>query len=156
MDRQLLVKKLFFHSSDNIFIQFIRGSISSFSSFLLDFGILALLTLQGFFSREYVLAAVISYTAGLFLNYFFSVKWAFSRRNIKNRVIEFTLFAFVGTVGLLLNVLLIYIFTDFVLSAIISDKHLRILSSKIISGMLIFIWNFTMRKNILFRNMHEK
>ncbi len=56
---------------------------------------------------------------------------------------EYGLFVFVGVVGLGLNELLLWMFTD--------ALGLYYLLSKVIGASLVFFWNFGMRKALLFR-----
>jgi putative flippase GtrA len=148
-----LLRRVFIHSSDQLIIQFLRNSLASFVAFTADFGILAILTCFVFFRNFYIAAASISFITGVVISYYLSIKWVFSRRNLENRNIEFILFTAVGVIGLGLNVLLIFIFTEgfFLNIVFIPDKQLRILVSKIIAALFVYLWNFSARKITLFR-----
>lgn len=121
--------------------------------FIADFGILFLLTLTNFFQHHYLFAATIAFVFGLTVNYIFSILWVFQKRNIKNKALEFLLFTLVGVVGLALNALFIWLFTDYIFVNLIAveDKQLRIIGSKIISTGIVYFWNFSARKWILFK-----
>ena len=129
-----------------------RGEHARGTAFAVDFATLFLLTCTAFFKEYYILAAVISFILGLATNYLFSVRWVFDRRKIENKPAEFLLFAVVGIVGLGINALFLWLFTDILFVQLISipDKQIRIILSKIISTAFVYIWNFTARKIILF------
>jgi putative flippase GtrA len=91
---------------------------------------------------HYLLSAGIAFTLGLVTNYLISIRWVFATRNFSNRKLEFIMFMVIGLVGLGLNELFIWIFTD--LFAI------YYLLSKILTTILVYLWNFFARKMILF------
>lgn len=145
--------KLFHHKTNNTFIQFFRYVFVGSLGFIVDFSVLFLLTLTDYFKHNYIAAATLAFIFGLAVNYIFSVLWVFHKRNIGNKAVEFLLFALVGVIGLALNVLFIWIFTDHVFVQIIpvNDKQLRIIGSKIISTGIVYFWNFSARKWLLFK-----
>ncbi|MGZ7070659.1 MAG: GtrA family protein, partial [Methanobacterium sp.] len=85
----------------------------------------------------------IAFTLGLIANYLLSISWVFNKRTLDNIWSEFTIFAAIGIIGLVLNELIIWLFTDYV--------GLFYLLSKIIAAALILFWNFFARKFTLFR-----
>ena len=76
-------------------------------------------------------------------NYFLSKKWIFHKVNFKDGVTEFWIFCVIGIVGLLINELFIWYFTD--------QLHMYYMFSKVIATFLGFFWNFSARKFFLFR-----
>lgn len=134
-------------------MQFFRYVFVGSLGFIVDFGILFLLTLTDYFKHNYLAAATISFLFGLTVNYIFSVLWVFHKRSFDNKAVEFLLFALVGVIGLALNALFIWLFTDhvFVQWIPVSDKQLRIIGSKIISTGIVYFWNFSARKWLLFK-----
>ncbi len=147
-------KKLLSEKTDKVIIQFIRYFMAGSLAYIFDFGSLILLTFLPFFKTYYILAASLSFIIGLVTNYFFSIRWVFKTRNIKNTKVEFILFAVIGSVGLILNGFFIWLFTDYIFEKyyFIDDKQVRILLSKIISAFFVYIWNFTAKKSFLFRD----
>lgn len=105
-----------------------------------DFGCLFLLT--EYAGLHYLLSATIAFIIGLSVNYLVSTLWIFQKGKVKNRYVEFLFFTLIGVVGLGLNELIMYVFTD------LMDVHY--LLSKIISTVLVFLWNFLARKYMLF------
>jgi putative flippase GtrA len=126
--------------SDNTFIQLIRYTFIGGLAFIIDFGTLFILT--EYLDIHYLISAGIAFILGLTFNYFFSTKWVFSKRSFKNRNLEFLLFAFIGIAGLGLNELFMWIFTELLL--------IYYLGSKIITTIIVYVWNFFARKFLLF------
>ena len=134
-----LSNRLFVYKTDSLIIQLIRYTIVGGLAFAIDFGLLFILT--EYIGLFYVLSATLSFIAGLLVNYFISRIWIF-KSVIKNIKIEFTLFALIGVIGLGLNDLLIWIFTE--------KFHLHYMFSKLVTAVLVYLWNFFGRKYFLF------
>ena len=125
--------------------QFSKYVIVGGLAFMVDYGMLYALT--EFAHLHYLLSATISFIIGLMVNYMLSIYWVFSERSISRRSLEFIIFAVIGIVGLALNNIVMYLFTD------VAD--INYLISKLISAFIVLIWNFGARKLILF-NKPEK
>lgn len=109
--------------------------------FALDFGTLYLLF--NILGVNYLLAAGIAFAVGLVFVYFSSNRWVFEKRQMEDKqVLEFTLFAVIGVVGLGLTVLFMWLLVDFV--------GLYPLIAKLITTGLVLIWNFGARKYLLY------
>jgi putative flippase GtrA len=109
-------------------------------AFVVDFGLLFLLT--AYAGLHYQWSAAISFIAGLAVNYMISITWVFNAdEGSRNRLYEFLMFAVVGVIGLGLNALIIYVFTELV--------GVYYLISKIISTIIVFLWNFLGRRYLL-------
>jgi putative flippase GtrA len=125
--------------------QLLLSVASSLLSFALDFGVLALLTeVAGLY---YLVSAGISFVAGTTLSYALSVAFIFALRRHASAWIEYALFVLVGVVGLGLNEVLLWVGAD------VLGVHYLI--SKIIAASLVFFWNFTARKLLLFSGARE-
>ncbi len=137
-----LMIKLFLRQTDSLFIQFFRYFFVGGLAFVVDFGLLYFLTeFAGFY---YLFSATISFTAGLCVNYIISIKWVFSQnKGLKNKKIEFLIFSFIGIVGLLLNAIFIWFFTEKLL--------FYYMISKVLSTVIVYFWNFFARKYILYK-----
>jgi putative flippase GtrA len=136
-----LIKRLFLEQTDNTFLQFFRYTFVGGIAFIADFGSLFVLT--EFFNVHYLISAAVAFLLGLTINYILSVVWVFSKRIFRNKSAEFGVFAFIGIIGLGLNELFIWFFTEHI--------HFYYLLSKIVSTVFVFLWNFIVRKFILFR-----
>jgi putative flippase GtrA len=127
--------------TDRTKIQLFRYIFGGGVAFAVDF--ISLFVLTNYLGIYYLISAAIAFTLGLLLNYILSVKWVFNRRTIENRTFEFGIFAFIGIVGLGLNEVFIWFFTQ--------DLQIYYLISKILASIIILFWNFFARKFILFR-----
>ena len=135
------IKQLFSGDTDNTFRQFFRYVFVGGFAFVVDYGIMtALVELCRF---DPVIAATISFVAGLLVNYVLSTFWIFKNSKIKNRLAEFAAFAAVGVVGLGINAAIIWLFEE-----IPQDKYYLV--GKLVSTVIVFIWNFAGRKFIIF------
>ena len=128
-------------STDSTLVQLFRYTFVGGVAFVFDFGFLYILT--EFVGLHYLLSASLSFLLGLTVNYVLSVLWVFSRHALRSRWVEFGIFATVGLIGLALNALFMWLFTDV--------AGLYYLLSKVGSTILVFLWNFFARKVSLFR-----
>ena len=101
-------KKIFYGASDNLLIQFVRYFFVGGFAFIVDFGLLYILT--EYAGLHYLLSATLSFIAGLVVNYIISCIWVFNNSKFRNRIVEFLFFAAIGVVGLGFNDLLIWLF----------------------------------------------
>lgn len=133
-------KKILFGDTTNIFIQFFRYTLVGGVAFAIDLGLLFLLT--EYVHLHYLLSATFSFLIGLFVNYVLSTRWIFRNSKIKNRRTEFILFSLIGVIGLGLNTILLFLFTDLI--------GLYYMFSKLITAILVYVWNFLGRRYFLF------
>ena len=136
-----LFHKLFYGTTDKLLIQFVRYFFVGGFAFVLDFGLLYILT--EYAGLHYLLSATLSFIAGLLVNYIISCLWVFSNSKFKSRIVEFLFFAAIGVVGLALNDALIWLFTDCI------GTHYMF--SKIVAAAVVYLWNFFARKYLVFR-----
>lgn len=134
-----LLNRLFVYKTDNLLIQLTRYTIVGGLAFIVDFALLFILT--EYIGLHYIASATCSFLAGLLVNYYISTAWVFES-TIKSKQIEFTLFALIGVLGLGLNDLLIWIFTE--------KCHIYYMFSKLITATLVYLWNFLGRKYLVF------
>jgi putative flippase GtrA len=139
--KESIVDKLIKNQTDRTHIQFFRYIFVGGAAFIVDFSSLFILT--DVFGVYYLTSAAIAFILGLIANYALSISWVFNKRSLDSIWSEFTIFAAIGIVGLGLNELIIWLFTDYI--------GLYYLLSKIIAAALILFWNFSARKITLFR-----
>ncbi|MBO6169547.1 MAG: GtrA family protein [Bacteroidales bacterium] len=138
-----LIKLLFTERSSDIKVQAFRYLVSGGTAFLVDAGLLALLT--ELFGRERLLVWTgIAFVAGLTITYLFSIFWVFDNRSMKSRTAEILIFILIGLCGLGLTELFMWVFAD--------KAHIHYMISKVITTVIVFFWNFFAKKLILFRN----
>ena len=140
MKIKTLIYSLFLEETDSWFIQLFRYCFVGGLAFLVDYGLLVFLT--EVVGLHYLVSATISFIAGLVVNYFLSTSWIFRKSKLENKWAEFLIFAFIGIIGLGLNNLLLYCFTDKI--------HIHYMISKLLTTAIVMIWNFGARKIILF------
>ena len=140
-----MIDKLFKKKSDDLLIQLFRYIFVGGLAFLVDFGLLYFFT--EYLHIYYLISASMSFIIGLVVNYLLSIKWVFGNRQLKNRTSEFVVFGVIGLVGLGLNALIIWLLTDF--------ASVYYLISKIISTVLVFLFNFFARRYLLFNKGDE-
>lgn len=131
---------LFIAKTNNLPIQFVRCLMVGGVAFLADFAALFLLTEFG--HLYYLVSASIAFLVGVAVNYGLSIAWVFDQRTVGNKAHEFTMFALIGVIGLLLNLALMWFFTE--------RLGLHYLGSKAVAAGMIFLFNFGARKIMLF------
>ncbi len=136
-----LARKFLIEETDSTFIQFFRYGIVGGFAFMVDFASLYCFT--EYLGIYYLTSAALAFILGLITNYLLSIIWVFKSRTIQNRYIEFLVFGAIGAVGLVLNELIIWFFTEKV--------ALHYMMSKLISTAIVYLWNFFIRKFMLFR-----
>jgi len=129
-----------FGSTDSLLYQFARYLVVGGLAFAIDFGSLYLLT--EFAGLHYLISAAVAFLLGLLANYCLSRIWVFARRTMDNSAVEFAVFAVIGVVGLGLNEGIIWFGREKI--------HLHYLVAKIISAMIVLMWNFGARRSLLF------
>ena len=142
-----------FRNQSGAIYQFIRYFFAAGLAFTVDFLTLFILTTHSFFIRNYFLAITLAFAAGTITNYLISIFWVFNKRNLNHKALEFLAFALIGLIGLFLNFFIIWVSTEYLIQLIIpglSVQH-KILLSKLFSTTIVYFWNFTARKIILFR-----
>ena len=126
---------------DNWLYNLYRHQIAALIAWLADYAILILLTEA--FSIWYITSTFIGGVTGALVNFFISSYWAFpgSKNSLKNQLFKYILV----TIGnLLLNILFIYLLTDWLLI----DYKL----SKVIGGITIALfYNFLLMRHFVFK-----
>lgn len=131
---------LFFGKTDNTLLQLFRYTFVGGFAFVVDFGLLFVLT--EYVGFHYLVSAAVAFVAGLLVNYALSKLWVFSRTSYSNRLVEFLLFALVGIIGLGLTEVFMWCFTTLL--------GLYYILSKVITTAIVYLWNFFGRKYLIF------
>lgn len=137
----LSLRALCLETTDSTLVQFVRYTVVGGLAFLGDF--FTLFALTRFCGVYYLISAAIAFLVGLSLNYGLSAVWVFSRRTLKNRAVEFGIFAGIGMIGLGLNELGMWLLAG--------RAGLHYLRAKIVTAGAVYVWNFGARKLALFR-----
>lgn len=96
------------------------------------------------FLLHYIVAATFSFILATSVNYVLSKKWAFRNIGKFGRLTEFSLVFLVSAVGLLINQVALFV--------LIELFTLHYMLSKIAATGIVFFWNFSLRKNYIFKN----
>ena len=123
----------------NLIKQIMRFGVVGVISFLVDYGILYVLTEKA--NIYYLLSAGISFTVSVVINYLLSMSWVFKSNNKRGKKEEFILFVIMSLGGLLLNQVMMYVFVDYM--------NVYYLLAKIVATAIVMIYNFVSRKLIL-------
>lgn len=134
------IDKLLKEKTGNKLIQLFRYCITGGTAAIVDFSSLYILT--ELVNIHYLISAIIAFILGLTTNYILSIFWVFNKRRLKSRFLEFVIFSIIGIVGLGLNELIIWYFTEYI--------HFHYMMSKMLSTVVVVSWNFYGKKNILF------
>lgn len=110
-------------------------------AFLTDFAILFLLTER--FGVNYLWSNLVSVSVGLVLSYLLCIKWVFLDRRYNRVVLELPIFVLLSIVGLLFNELLLW--------TCVEMGGLDYLVAKVIVTAAVFVFNFALKKTVLFR-----
>lgn len=122
------------------FGQAYRYFIASLVALGCDMGVLHLLTNS--LQVPYLIANAASFTLGLIVVYLISIYWVFPRTANKNRAREFVIFSLIGIAGLGINEAMIWLCHGIL--------FLDLMISKGLAAVIGFLWNFILRKTILF------
>lgn len=130
-----MFNKLFIEKTNDIKIQFLRYIFVGGIAAVVNIGALYIFT--DIFHLYYLISNIFGFVLGLITNYLLSKVLVFAKEQKFNKVIEFTIYAIIGVIGLGLDTFFLWLFTSF---------GIYYLLSKIISTALVFIWNFGARK----------
>lgn len=133
-------KSKFCKHTDNIVHQFVRYFFSGGIAFCVDFLLMMLLHEKCSLPAE--IAGTVSFAVGLVITYLLSVFWIFNQHRFESRLMEFVGFALIGVVGLGLTYVIMYFFSN--------SLQISYLIAKIISTIIVTLWNFLAKKYILF------
>ena len=102
-----------------------------------------LFSLTQFLKVNYLASAPLGFVVGTIVNYALSRSWVFERRRLMSTSAEMTIFTLIGVIGLGLNEAILWTFQ--------AKLKIYYLLAKVVSGVVVFGWNFGARKVALFR-----
>ncbi len=123
----------FIHSK--LFKQIFRFGIVGFTAFLIDAGLLYVLT--EFCHIHYLISSIISFTVSLVYNYILSIFWVFDVK-MKQTIKEVAVFVILSIFGLGINQLVMYLGVDLL--------HIYYMLCKILATGIVMVYNFITRK----------
>lgn len=120
--------------------EFARYVVASLAALLIDTAIL----LGAATALHYLVAASLGFVAGALASYFLAIRWVFrQRRLVQRRRAELGIYALVGVLGLGIN--------DLVIFLAVGTAGLSLLGAKVVAAGITFLFNFALRKLMLFR-----
>ena len=131
-----IIDKYLFEKTDNSFIQFIRYFFVGGIAAVVNIGTLFLMV--DIFKVNYIFSNIIGFIFGIIVNYNLSKMFVFTDNEDINRIFEIVMYVIIGILGLIFDTFMLWIFT--------SKIGIYYMISKIISTILIFVWNFVARK----------
>ena len=138
------LKSLFFTPTDNGFLKFFRYCFVGGIAFVVDYCVCALVFwLMGDNTLSTVIGTTSGFIFGLIVNFLLSKKFVFTEDAKTGAKSEFLWYTIIGIVGWLLNVLLMMVCTEWVLSL---NQYI----SKIIVAVIVLVYNFLARKILLY------
>lgn len=122
-----------------LLIQIIKFGFVGGTAFLIDFGILYVLT--EYCGINYLISGTISFSVSVIWNYILSVKWVFDVKENSNKTKEMTVFIVLSVIGLGINQLIMWLCVD--------KLGIYYMISKLIATFIVMIYNFISRKLII-------
>ena len=135
------LKGLLTEPTEDPFLQFFRYIFVGGASFITDYVLFHLITEAGIY---YLVSGVISFIAGLCVNYALSKLLVFSKKTTgAEKAKEFSVFAIIAVLGLIITEILMWAFTE--------KLGWYYMISKAIAAIIVLFWNFFMKKILLYR-----
>lgn len=120
-------------------LQFSRFGMVGTFCFSIDYGLMVLLT--EFSDLSYFLSCATSYTISVIVNYILSMRFVFKGKEGMSKVSEMAIFVLLSALGLAFNQMIMWIAVE--------TFHIVYTIAKIMSTMVVTIYNFISRKIFL-------
>ena len=138
--REIGLRGLLISPTENVTIQVFRALIIGGIAFIADAGPMWLLTIAGL---HYLISGLLGFLLAVTVNYLLSIRFVFFQKASMGAGGEFSVYIAISLVGLVLTMLLLWFFTEI--------AGLFFMVSKVLATIVVFGWNFTARKLILYR-----
>ena len=122
-----------------LFVQLFRFGLVGGLCFLIDYGLLALLT--ELLHINYLISSAISFSVSVTVNYLLSMYFVFESKEDTSRMRELVLFVALSIVGLGINQVLMWLGTE------VAGVHY--LLTKLAATAIVMVYNFITRKLLL-------
>lgn len=124
---------------NKLFKQIIKFGIIGGIAFLIDYALLYICT--DIIGIHYLLSSIISFTVSVIFNYILSIKWVFEVDERTDPKRNFLMFIIFSVIGLGINEVIMYVG--------VTMWHIYYMLTKIISTIIVMIYNFITRKIFL-------
>ena len=148
----MTLKEIFVGKTENSTIQLFRNIIVEASrigiNMLVLWFVYYIILNQTDQSNDKLLTTISTVVASMvsgIANYIFSTIWVFHKRQKNNNISRFVVFTLIGAVGLALNAAITVVFKTYI--------GLYLFISNIIAQIVVFFFNFFMRKYIVYTKM---
>lgn len=130
------IKELIFNNKRlrEIFRFVVTGGIS----FIVDYGLF--FVLSQVMHINYLISTGTSFTVSVVVNYFMCVLWVFEEAKDSGKK-TMTLFILTSIIGLIINLILMWIFVDLL--------SINEMISKILATLLVMFWNYVSKKRVI-------
>ena len=122
-----------------LIVQLFRFGLVGGLCFVIDYGLLALLT--ECFGINYLVSSAVSFAVSVTVNYLLSMRFVFESKEDVDRVKELIVFVALSVVGLGLNQLLMWLGTERI--------GVHYLLTKLVATAVVMVYNFITRKLLL-------
>lgn len=122
-----------------LLVQIFRFGLVGGLCFLIDYGLLALLT--ELFGINYLISSAVSFSVSVTVNYLLSMRFVFESKEQVNRLKELVLFIVLSVVGLGINQGLMWLGTEL--------AGMYYLLTKLAATAVVMVYNFVTRKLLL-------
>lgn len=134
------IKGILLEPTEDSFLQFFRYIFVGGASFVTDWLLLHIITEAGV---HYLVSGIISFIAGLCVNFALSKLFVFSKKaDAKQAAKEFSVFAIIAVFGLFITEGLMWLFTE--------KAGFHYMLSKMAAAGIVLFWNFFMKKFLLY------
>ena len=122
-----------------LFEQLVKFGIVGVIAFLIDYGVLFVLT--EYAGIYYLISGAISFTVSVIFNYLASMKYVFAGKEDMSKKKEFAVFVVLSVIGLGINQILMWLGVDML--------HIYYMVTKIFATAFVMVYNFVTRKIFL-------
>ena len=131
---QLVTKK----ALEQFFKYLVIGGMSTSVDYLL------LYSFVEYFKLNYIISSLLSFSTAIIINYMLCKKYLFTNLNQRNYMQELLLYFIVSSIGMVVNTLFIWFFTEHLL--------FHYMYSKTFATIVIVVWNFSGRKYLIHKS----
>lgn len=125
--------------------QIVKFGFTGGISFIVDYSVLVFLT--EILGLNYLVSNCLSFIISVIVNYILSIKFVFKSVN-NNKVFDFIIFVVLSVVGLGLNSLIMFIYTNYI--------GIHYMISKIGATGVVMVFNFVSRKVVYERDLSKR